>query len=89
MLKRRAAGPTGCPSISSSSLSVSRDASGSHCACTSRAGAVKTIFPPSLPLNLSKSATVSIEASTASAVTGPLVPGVQAFGYAMMGQRLA
>src|SRR5215471_3738832 len=44
-----------------------------------------TNLPRSLPLNLSKSCSFWMTAITASPVTGPVVPGVHAFGYANSG----
>src|SRR5262245_36383476 len=44
-----------------------------------------TNLPRSLPRNVSKSFSVLTTAITASPVTGPFVPGVQAFGYAISG----
>src|SRR5580704_9940420 len=48
-------------------------------------GAVSTNLPLSCPLNLARSSSLVMSAKTASAVTGPLVPGVQALAYAIRG----
>src|SRR5262245_32480723 len=47
---------------------------------------IKTYLPRSWPRCFSKSCSFAVTAATTSASTGPRVPGVQAFGYAMTGK---
>ena len=65
------------------SASSSRVKSGLSTGFTSRMSPKKTIFPASLPLYLSKSASVFMSTQTAGAVTGPFVAGDHGAACAM------
>src|SRR5580765_5927422 len=73
-----------CP-MSASSLSVRRSNIGCETVLTSGSGPNRAITPASFPRYLSKSFLFSILTRTHLPLSAPLVPGVQAFEYAMMG----